>query len=53
LQPSIPTFDFHIAWRRDNRSTVLHAFLELLRKHTLAEAKGPEKTAIAKHSRKL
>jgi DNA-binding transcriptional LysR family regulator len=53
LQPSIPTFDFHIAWRRDNRSTVLHAFLELLRKHTVAEAKGPEKTAIAKHSRKL
>src|SRR6266446_8124321 len=31
LRPSIPTFDFHIAWRRDNQSTVLHAFLEMLR----------------------
>src|SRR5260221_1036751 len=24
LRPSIPTFDFHIAWRRDNQSSVLH-----------------------------
>jgi len=39
LRPSIPTFDFHIAWRRDNQSTLLHAFLELLRKHARAEAK--------------
>jgi DNA-binding transcriptional LysR family regulator len=36
LRPSIPTFDFHIAWRRDNQSTLLHAFLELLRKHARA-----------------
>jgi DNA-binding transcriptional LysR family regulator len=50
LRPSIPTFDFHIAWRRDNQSRVLHAFLEMLREHAHAEAKGPEKTAIAKHS---
>ena len=50
LRPSIPTFDFHIAWRRDNQSSVLHAFLEMLREHAHAEAKGPEKTPIAKHS---
>ncbi len=50
LRPSIPTFDFHIAWRKDNQSSVLHAFLEMLRKHAHAEAKGPEKTAVAKHS---
>jgi DNA-binding transcriptional LysR family regulator len=50
LRPGIPTFDFHIAWRRDNQSSVLHAFLEMLREHAHAEAKGPEKTAIAKHS---
>jgi DNA-binding transcriptional LysR family regulator len=36
LRLSIPTFDFHIAWRRDNQSTLLHAFLELLRKHARA-----------------
>jgi DNA-binding transcriptional LysR family regulator len=39
FRPSIPTFDFHIAWRRDNQSTLLHAFLELLRKHARAEGK--------------
>src|SRR5260221_12537548 len=48
FRPSIPTFDFHIAWRRDNQSSVLHAFLEMLRKHAHAEARGPEKTAVAK-----
>ena len=32
LLPTVPTFDFYIAWRRDNQSTVLHAFLEVLRK---------------------
>src|SRR4029077_5156825 len=50
LRPSIPTFDFHIAWRRDNQSTVLHAFLEMLREHAHAEAQSQEKTAVAKHS---
>jgi DNA-binding transcriptional LysR family regulator len=50
LRPSIPTFDFHVAWRRDNQSTVLHAFLEMLREHTRAEAKDPKKTAVLKHS---
>jgi DNA-binding transcriptional LysR family regulator len=50
LRPGIPTFDFHIAWRRDNQSSVLHAFLEMLREHAHAEAKGPEETAAAKHS---
>src|SRR5258708_10077671 len=50
LRPSIPTFDFHIAWLRDNRSSLLHAFLEMLREQAHAEAKGPEKTAAAKHS---
>jgi DNA-binding transcriptional LysR family regulator len=40
LRPSIPTFDFHIAWRRDNQSSVLHSFLEMLRKHAHAEARG-------------
>jgi DNA-binding transcriptional LysR family regulator len=50
LRPSIPTFDFHIAWRRDNQSSVLHSFLEMLRKHAHAEAKGPEKNAVARHS---
>jgi DNA-binding transcriptional LysR family regulator len=34
LRPTIPTFDFYIAWRRDNQSTVLRAFLEVLKKHT-------------------
>jgi hypothetical protein len=43
-------YDFHIAWRRDNQSSVLHAFLEMLREHAHAEAKDPEKTAAAKHS---
>jgi DNA-binding transcriptional LysR family regulator len=37
LRPSIPTFDFYIAWRRDNQSTVLHAFLEMLRERTRSE----------------
>jgi hypothetical protein len=23
LRPSIPTFDFHIAWRRDNQSSFI------------------------------
>jgi DNA-binding transcriptional LysR family regulator len=32
LRPAIPTVDFYIAWRRDNQSTVLHAFLEVLKK---------------------
>ena len=32
LQPAIPAFDFYIAWHRDNQSTVLHAFLEVLKK---------------------
>jgi DNA-binding transcriptional LysR family regulator len=50
FRPSIPTFDFHIAWRRDNQSSVLHAFLEMLREHAHAEAQGQEKTAVAKHS---
>jgi DNA-binding transcriptional LysR family regulator len=36
LRPSIPTFDFHIAWRRDNQSTLLRVFLDLLRKHARA-----------------
>lgn len=34
LRPTIPTFDFYIAWRRDNQSTVPRAFLEVLKKHT-------------------
>jgi DNA-binding transcriptional LysR family regulator len=34
LRPAIPTFDFYIAWRRDNQSTVLRAFLEVLKKQT-------------------
>jgi DNA-binding transcriptional LysR family regulator len=50
FRPSIPTFDFHIAWRRDNQSSVLLAFLEMLREHAHAEAQGQEKTAVAKHS---
>ena len=52
LRPSIPTFDFHIAWRRGNQSSVLHAFLEMLREHAHAEAKGPEKTAARKNGSK-
>jgi DNA-binding transcriptional LysR family regulator len=40
FRPSIPTFDFHMAWRRDNQTPVLRAFLEMLRKHAQAEAKG-------------
>ena len=32
IWPTIPT-DFYIAWRRDNQSTVLYAFLEVLKKH--------------------
>ncbi len=42
LRPSIPTFDFHIAWRRDNQSTVLHAFLEMVRQNAHAVTKGPK-----------
>jgi DNA-binding transcriptional LysR family regulator len=39
LRPSI-TFDFHMAWRRDNQTPVLRAFLEMLRAHAQAEAKA-------------
>ena len=42
LRPSIPTFDFHIAWRRDNQSSVLHAFLEMVRQNAHAVTKGPK-----------
>jgi DNA-binding transcriptional LysR family regulator len=42
LRPNIPTFDFHIAWRRDNQSTILHAFLEMVRQNAHAVTKGPK-----------
>ena len=31
LASAVPTFDFHIAWHRDNKSSVLSAFLEMMR----------------------
>jgi DNA-binding transcriptional LysR family regulator len=34
LRPTIPTFDSYIAWRRDNQSTVLRTFLEVLKQQT-------------------
>jgi DNA-binding transcriptional LysR family regulator len=37
LRPNIPTFDMQLAWRRDNQSPVLHAFLEMLREQAQAE----------------
>jgi DNA-binding transcriptional LysR family regulator len=43
LASSIPAFDFHIAWHRDNQSSVLHAFLEMMRKHARAEAEAGKK----------
>src|SRR5258708_13722039 len=46
LRPSIPTFDSHIAWRRDNQSSVLHMFLEMLRENAHAVAKGLEESFI-------
>jgi DNA-binding transcriptional LysR family regulator len=50
LRPNIPTFDMQMAWRRDNQSPVLHAFLEMLREHAQADAKLPEKVTAAKDS---
>jgi DNA-binding transcriptional LysR family regulator len=37
LTSTIPPFDFHIAWHRDNQSSLLHAFLEMMRGHVRAE----------------
>jgi DNA-binding transcriptional LysR family regulator len=46
LRPNVPTLDMQVAWRRDNQSPVLHAFLEMLREHAQAE------TGAAKNDRK-
>jgi DNA-binding transcriptional LysR family regulator len=43
LASTIPSFDFHIAWHRDNQSSVLHVFLEMMRKHVRAEAEAGKK----------
>ena len=43
LASTIPAFDFHIAWRRDNQSSLLHAFLEMTREHVRAEAEAAKK----------
>jgi DNA-binding transcriptional LysR family regulator len=43
LLSTIPPFDFHIAWHRDNQSSVLHAFLEMMREHMCAEAEAGKK----------
>jgi DNA-binding transcriptional LysR family regulator len=39
LASTISPFDFHIAWHRDNQSSVLRAFLETMRAHVRAELK--------------
>lgn len=38
LASTIPLFDFHTAWHRDNQSGLLDAFLEMIREHVRAEA---------------
>ena len=43
LASTIPAFEFHIAWRRDNESNLLHAFLEMTREHVRAEAEAAQK----------
>jgi DNA-binding transcriptional LysR family regulator len=43
LASTIPSFDLHIAWHRDNRSSVLHAFLEMLREHVGTETEAGKK----------
>lgn len=43
LASTIPRFDFHIAWHRDNQTSVLHAFLETMRDHVRAEAETVKK----------
>ena len=43
LASTIPAFDFHIAWHRDNESSLLHAFLEMAREHVRAEAEAAKK----------
>ena len=40
LRPTVLTFDFYIAWRRDNQSTVLQAFLEVLKKHMRVDSRA-------------
>ena len=43
LASTIPRFDFHIAWHRDNQASVLHAFLETMREQVRAEAETGKK----------
>jgi hypothetical protein len=43
LASTIPAFDFHIAWHRDNESSLLYAFLEMAREHVRAEAEAAKK----------
>ena len=43
LASTIPRFDFHIAWHRDNQTSVLHAFLETMREQVRAEAETGKK----------
>ena len=43
LASTAPVFDFHIAWHRDNQSSVLKAFLEMMREHVRAEDQAGKK----------
>jgi DNA-binding transcriptional LysR family regulator len=43
LVPKLPPLQFHVAWRRDNQSSPLRAFLEMLRDHLRAEPKASQK----------
>jgi DNA-binding transcriptional LysR family regulator len=45
LAPNLPSLEFHVAWRRDNQSPPLRAFLEMLRKHLPAEPKAGQEQA--------
>jgi DNA-binding transcriptional LysR family regulator len=53
LRPSSPTFELYIAWRRDNQSTVLHAFLEMLRERMRSEGTVVSSTTGSGRARSL
>jgi DNA-binding transcriptional LysR family regulator len=40
LTPKMPPVEFHVAWRRDNQSPMLRAFLEILHRTLSNQSKG-------------
>ena len=46
LAPKLPPLEFHVAWRRDNQSPPLQAFLEILHEHLRGEPNASPKQAL-------